>query len=146
MENEGDSVLSQAEFVDNHPIIFWNLVWYFHRLELPHNLLRLVLTSQHVKPQPQDLPLWMFHSNTLLRVRILWDVLTLDPDQCPPLYVLWRMYSQLPMQQWRMVNQPFTLAYLEEVVRYVGLNEVHKAIGLIVETLGRQAVQPPLQR
>ncbi|XP_072351039.1 DENN domain-containing protein 4B-like, partial [Scyliorhinus torazame] len=49
MENEGDTVLSQTEFVDNHPIIFWNLVWYFHRLDLPHNLLQLVLTSQHVK-------------------------------------------------------------------------------------------------
>ncbi|XP_078390150.1 DENN domain-containing protein 4B-like, partial [Cetorhinus maximus] len=146
MENEGDTVLSQAEFVDKHPIIFWNLVWYFHRLELPHNLLQLVLTSQHIKPPTQDSPLWMFHSNMLLRVRILWDVLTLDPNQCPPLYVLWRMYSQLPVHQWRTVNQPFTLSYLEEVVRYVGLNEVHKAINMIIETLGHQPAQPPLQR
>ncbi|XP_051901548.1 DENN domain-containing protein 4B-like isoform X2 [Pristis pectinata] len=145
MENEGDSVLSQVELVDNHPIIFWNLVWYFQRLELPHNLLQLVVGSHHVRAPPQEPPVWVC-GNVMLRVRILWDVLTMDPEHCPPLYILWRMYSQIPQHRWRTVQQPVTLSYLEEVVSHVGLNKVHKAISLLRDTPGRQAAGSPQQR
>lgn len=53
LENEGSEFLAQPELVDSHPIIYWNLVWYFRRLGLPSNLLQLVLASQHVRPTPQ---------------------------------------------------------------------------------------------
>lgn len=56
VENEGGEFLAQAELVDSHPIIYWNLVWYFQRLELPSNLPRLLLGSQHVTPAPQVRP------------------------------------------------------------------------------------------
>lgn len=45
--NEGDQALSSPSVVDHHPIVFWNLVWYFKRLELPSNLPALILASQH---------------------------------------------------------------------------------------------------
>lgn len=45
--NEGDQVISAPSIVDQHPIVFWNLVWYFRRLELPSNLPALILGSQH---------------------------------------------------------------------------------------------------
>lgn len=45
LENEGEAVLAQPQFLDNHSIIFWNLVWYFQRLGLPSNLLQLVQAS-----------------------------------------------------------------------------------------------------
>lgn len=45
--NEGDQALSSPSVVDHHPIVFWNLVWYFRRLELPSNLPALILASQH---------------------------------------------------------------------------------------------------
>ncbi|KAK1891668.1 C-myc promoter-binding protein, partial [Dissostichus eleginoides] len=47
LENEGDSVITEADMVDQHPIIYWNLVWYFRRLDLPSNLPGLMLTSEH---------------------------------------------------------------------------------------------------
>lgn len=53
VENEGGEFLAQPELVDSHPIIYWNLVWYFQRLGLPSNLPRLLLGSQHVTPAPQ---------------------------------------------------------------------------------------------
>lgn len=53
VENEGGEFLAQPELVDSHPIIYWNLVWYFQRLELPSNLPRLLLGSQHVAPALQ---------------------------------------------------------------------------------------------
>lgn len=45
--NEGDQAVSSPSVVDQHPIVFWNLVWYFRRLELPSNLPALILGSQH---------------------------------------------------------------------------------------------------
>ncbi|MEQ2202954.1 C-myc promoter-binding protein [Xenoophorus captivus] len=47
LENEGDPVITEADMVDHHPIIYWNLVWYFRRLDLPSNLPGLILTSEH---------------------------------------------------------------------------------------------------
>ena len=47
LENEGDAVITASDMVDQHPIIYWNLVWYFRRLDLPSNLPGLILTSEH---------------------------------------------------------------------------------------------------
>ena len=47
LENEGDRAITVADFVDHHPIVFWNLVWYFRRLDLPSNLPGLILSSEH---------------------------------------------------------------------------------------------------
>lgn len=116
VENEGGELLAQPELVDSHPIIYWNLVWYFQRLALPSNLPCLLLGSQHVTlapqvrlgvyvevlgtceghqscaylPVPQGQPL----DSPSVRVRLLWDVLSPEPDSCPPLYVLWRLHSE----------------------------------------------------
>ncbi|XP_049902264.1 DENN domain-containing protein 4B-like isoform X3 [Epinephelus moara] len=144
LENEGEAVLAQPQFLDNHSIIFWNLVWYFQRLGLPNNLLQLVKASPLVSQFTQA-------ENSAVRVRLLWDTLTPDTDQWPPLYVLWRIHSSstsllcpppggVPMRSysWRKHNHPFTLAFLEEVLRWVGMNEVHKAVTLFLDTLAKE--------
>lgn len=186
LENEGEAVLAQPQFLDNHSIIFWNLVWYFQRLGLPSNLLQLVQASPLVSPFAQvnapvasaasrkavwnRLFLGLQAEGSTLRVRLLWDTLTPDVDQWPPLYVLWRIHSKklvrlktphpfschlhpsppggVPMRSysWRRHNHPFTLSFLEEVLRWVGMNEVHKAITLFLETLDKQPGSPRTQR
>ncbi|KAM6294163.1 DENN domain-containing protein 4B [Aegotheles albertisi] len=138
VENEGGELLAQPELVDSHPIIYWNLVWYFQRLELPSNLPRLLLGSQHVpQAQPPESP--------SVRVRLLWDVLAPEPDAGPPLYVLWRLHSNVPtrLRNWRPHGPPCPLTFLEAVLSHVGLSEVHKAIALFLET---PAGPRPLQR
>lgn len=141
LENEGEAVLAQPQFLDSHSIIFWNLVWYFQRLGLPSNLLQLVRASSLVSQFTQS-------ENSAVRVRLLWDTLTPDTDQWPPLYILWRIHSGVPMRSysWRRHNHPFTLSFLEEVLRWVGMNEVHKAITLFLDTLTKQPGSPRIQR
>uniref|UniRef100_A0A673A9L5 DENN/MADD domain containing 4B n=1 Tax=Sphaeramia orbicularis TaxID=375764 RepID=A0A673A9L5_9TELE len=129
LENEGEAVLAQPQFLDSHSIIFWNLVWYFQRLGLPSNLLQLVRASA-------------LSENSAVRVRLLWDTLTPDTDQWPPLYILWRIHSKA---FWRRHNHPFTLSFLEEVLRWVGMNEVHKAVTLFLDTLSKQPGSPRIQ-
>lgn len=114
VENEGGEFLAQPELVDSHPIIYWNLVWYFQRLGLPSNLPRLLLGSQHVTPAPQvkwgamgrvwggatsptpnlPVPQTQPPDTPCVRIRLLWDVLAPEPDSSPPLYVLWRLHSE----------------------------------------------------
>lgn len=53
MENEGSEVLALPELPAAHPIIFWNLLWYFQRLHLPSILPGLVLTSRDEPPPGQ---------------------------------------------------------------------------------------------
>ncbi|XP_064416259.1 DENN domain-containing protein 4B [Latimeria chalumnae] len=147
LENEGDAVLSQPELVDSHSIIFWNLVWYFQRLGLPSNLLQLVMTSQHVRHVAQAQPPWYSLETPPVCVHLMWDILTPDTDYWPPLYFLWRIHSNIPIRpyNWRRHNHPFKLNFLEEILRYVGLNEVHKAISLFLDTLSQQQL-PRVQR
>uniref|UniRef100_A0A8C7FWI6 DENN domain containing 4B n=1 Tax=Oncorhynchus kisutch TaxID=8019 RepID=A0A8C7FWI6_ONCKI len=96
LENEGEAVLSQGQLLDSHSIIFWNMVWYFHRLGLPSNLLQLVRSSPLANQLAQVTPLPGFSwENSAVRVRLLWDTLTPDTDYWPPLYILWRIHSKI---------------------------------------------------
>ncbi|XP_040923572.2 DENN domain-containing protein 4B-like isoform X1 [Betta splendens] len=144
LENEGEAVLAQPQFLDSHSIIFWNLVWYFQRLALPSNLLQLVRAS----PLASNFAPLSQSENSAVRARLLWDTLTPDTDQWPPLYILWRIHSGVPMRSysWRRHNHPFTLSFLEEVLRWVGMNEVHKAVTLFLDTLAKQPGSPRIQR
>ncbi|XP_063213268.1 DENN domain-containing protein 4B isoform X1 [Chroicocephalus ridibundus] len=157
VENEGGEFLAQPELVDSHPIIYWNLVWYFQRLGLPSNLPHLLLGSQHVAPAPQvkwgamgggigggrqpsghlPVPQMQPPESPCVRIRLLWDVLAPEPDSSPPLYVLWRLQSKIPtrLQSWQPHGHPFSPAFLGAVMNHVGLSEVHKAITLLLETL-----------
>ncbi|XP_073703795.1 DENN domain-containing protein 4B isoform X2 [Garra rufa] len=142
LENEGEAVLSQVQLLDSHSILFWNLVWYFTRLGLPSNLLQLLRTS------PLTTRLTQGSEGTAVRVKLLWDTLTPDTEQWPPLYMLWRIHSGVPMRSynWRHHNHPFSLVFLEEVLRWVGMNEVHKAITLFLDTVAKQPGTPRIQR
>ncbi|KAM6967781.1 LOW QUALITY PROTEIN: DENN domain-containing protein 4B [Aplochiton taeniatus] len=141
LENEGESVLSQPQLLDSHSIIFWNLVWYFSRLGLPSNLLQLVRCSALADHITQS-------ENPAVRVKLMWDTLTPDTDHWPPLYILWRIHSGVAMRShsWKRHNHPFTLAFLEEVLRWVGMNEVHKAVTLFLDTIAKQPGAPRIQR
>ncbi|KAM9293981.1 DENN domain-containing protein 4B [Gastrophryne carolinensis] len=140
LENEGSDFLSQPELVNSHPIIFWNLVWYFQRLALPCYLPQLVLESKHVQQMPQ------VPENLHVRVRLLWDVLVQDPDRWPPMYVLWKLHRNLPnhLLGWRTHSHPFTLEFLEKVLNFIGLFEVHKAISLVLTVLQEQNSPPQI--
>ncbi|XP_060057447.1 DENN domain-containing protein 4B isoform X2 [Erinaceus europaeus] len=148
VENEGSEVLAMPELPAAHPIIFWNLLWYFQRLRLPSILPCLVLASCDGPPAAQAPYPWLTPDPASVQVRLLWDVLTPDPSSCPPLYVLWRVHSQIPQRVVWPGPTPASLsmALLEAVLRHVGLNEVHKAIGLLLETLGPPPSGLHLQR
>lgn len=117
----------------------------------PDNFLRPASRSMSLSPLScllQTPSPWLTPDPASVQVRLLWDVLTPDPNSCPPLYVLWRVHSQIPQRVvWPgPVPASLSLALLESVLRHVGLNEVHKAVGLLLETLGPPPSGLHLQR
>ncbi|UYV72590.1 DENND4B [Cordylochernes scorpioides] len=48
LDQEGDGALAQASFVDAHPIVYWNLVWFFRRINVPSHLPSLCLQASSV--------------------------------------------------------------------------------------------------
>ncbi|KAJ8271275.1 hypothetical protein COCON_G00101340 [Conger conger] len=94
LENEGGQVVCTHTFLSQHPILFWNLLWYFRRLDLPSDLPGLILTSEHCNGGVQ-LPLTQLSQDSKqVYVQLLWDNINLHQEAGQPLYLLWRTFLQ----------------------------------------------------
>lgn len=114
-----NQVIYTHKFLSQHPIIFWNMVWYFRRLDLPTHLPGLILTSEHCNNGVQvrhltrqmlsvflsfllwlsficprlsvQLPLTTLSQDSKqVYVQLLWDNINLHQEHGDPLYLLWR--------------------------------------------------------
>lgn len=84
LSQEGDACLTKHRFIQEHPIVYWNLIWYFERINLTSHLPDLWLNSD---------------KNTELRrivgsvgVRTMWDNERLHMDRLP-MYLQWKLNS-----------------------------------------------------
>ncbi|XP_070815245.1 C-myc promoter-binding protein-like isoform X9 [Chaetodon trifascialis] len=139
LENEGDPVITEADMVDHHPIIYWNLVWYFRRLDLPSNLPGLILTSEHCNRDSQVPRHWMSEDSKHVLIQILWDNLKLHQDPLQPLYILWNTYNVgYPLS--RPVSEeekPFSEELLQSVVKSIQRNDVSRPMAQLLQLLGQ---------
>jgi len=88
----GDTLLTSPTAPDSHPVIYWNLVYLFHRIAVPSHLPGLLLTNPSLQPSSQH-PAWadMSTDHRNVRVRTRWDNDTLYKEDNLPLYIQWRM-------------------------------------------------------
>uniref|UniRef100_A0A6G1SAZ4 C-myc promoter-binding protein n=1 Tax=Aceria tosichella TaxID=561515 RepID=A0A6G1SAZ4_9ACAR len=70
-ESSGDNCTSNSRFVDEHPIIFWNLLWYFSRINVPTHLALLCLSSKSIRGG-EEIPEASKSLNQVV-VRTIWD-------------------------------------------------------------------------
>ncbi|XP_034053428.1 C-myc promoter-binding protein-like [Gymnodraco acuticeps] len=138
LENEGDSVITEADMVDQHPIIYWNLVWYFRRLDLPSNLPGLMLTSEHCNRGSQVPRHWMSEDSKHVLIQILWDNLKLHQDSIQPLYILWNTFNvgyplSRPVPE---EERPFSEELLQSVVRSIQRNDLSRPMAQLLQLLG----------
>ncbi|XP_030614313.1 C-myc promoter-binding protein-like isoform X5 [Archocentrus centrarchus] len=139
LENEGDPVITEADLVDHHPIIYWNLVWYFRRLDLPSNLPGLILTSEHCNRDSQIPRHWMSEDSKHVLIQILWDNLKLHQDPIQPLYILWNTYNvgypvSRPVPE---EEKPFSEELLQSVVKSIQRNDVSRPMAQLLQLLGQ---------
>uniref|UniRef100_A0A182JSM0 UDENN domain-containing protein n=1 Tax=Anopheles christyi TaxID=43041 RepID=A0A182JSM0_9DIPT len=84
LSEEGDLALTKKKFVEEHPIIYWNLVWFMERIDVNTHLANLVLPNQEDdKADPLS-------TVKTIDVRCLWDNLRLHSEAGPAMYMLWR--------------------------------------------------------
>uniref|UniRef100_A0AAQ4NRN3 DENN domain containing 4A n=1 Tax=Gasterosteus aculeatus aculeatus TaxID=481459 RepID=A0AAQ4NRN3_GASAC len=132
LENEGDPVITEADVVDQHPIIYWNLVWYFRRLDLPSNLPGLMLTSEHCNRDSQVPRHWMSEDSKHVLIQMLWDNLKLHQDSVQPLYILWNTFSESHVLS---DEKPLSEELLHSVVRSIQRNDVGRPMAQLLQLL-----------
>ncbi|XP_061211262.1 DENN domain-containing protein 4C isoform X2 [Neopsephotus bourkii] len=142
LENEGEQVIHTSKFINQHPIIFWNLVWYFRRLDLPSNLPGLILTSEHCNDGVQ-LPLTsLAQDSKLVYIHLLWDNINLHQEPGEPLYISWRnLNSSEKTPSTLAEDQQATNTLLENIKLSIQHNNVVKPINLLL-----QKVKPDVKR
>ncbi|XP_066582259.1 DENN domain-containing protein Crag isoform X2 [Prorops nasuta] len=82
LSQEGDTCLTKRGFIEEHPIVYWNLIWYFERINLSSHLSDLWLTSE----SSMELP----GTPGSVGVRTMWDNERLHVDRLP-MYLQWRL-------------------------------------------------------
>uniref|UniRef100_G1SU64 DENN domain containing 4A n=1 Tax=Oryctolagus cuniculus TaxID=9986 RepID=G1SU64_RABIT len=127
LENEGDHAIAVADFVDHHPIVFWNLVWYFRRLDLPSNLPGLILSSEHCNKYSKIPRHCMSEDSKHVLIQMLWDNMKLHQDPGQPLYILWNAHSKY--------RQGMVTSSL--IVKSIKMNDVYGPMSQILETLSK---------
>ncbi|KAI3376500.1 hypothetical protein L3Q82_016952 [Scortum barcoo] len=137
LENEGDQVIYTHKFLSQHPIIFWNLVWYFRRLDLPSHLPGLILTSEHCNKGVQ-LPLTSLSQDSKqVYVQLLWDNINLHQEHGEPLYLLWRTLLEKKGTLAPTDHQEIR-TLLNTIVRNIQTNDVYGPINLLIREIKRR--------
>ncbi|KAL8203101.1 UNVERIFIED_CONTAM: DENN domain-containing protein 4C [Gekko kuhli] len=134
LENEGEQVIHTSTFINQHPIIFWNLVWCFRRLDLPSNLPGLILTSEHCNEGVQ-LPLSnLSQDSKLVYIQLLWDNINLHQEPGEPLYISWRNLNSTEKKPSIASDEQQAISTLVENIRLsIQHNDVVKPINLLVQ-------------
>ncbi|XP_072232803.1 DENN domain-containing protein 4C isoform X1 [Leuresthes tenuis] len=137
LENEGDQVIYTHKFLSQHPIIFWNLVWYFRRLDLPTHLPGLILASEHCNNGVQ-LPLTsLTQDSKQVYIQLLWDNINLHQEPGEPLYLLWRSFLEKKGTLAPTDHQEIR-TLLNTIVRNIQTNDVYGPINLLIREAKRR--------
>ncbi|XP_035392590.1 DENN domain-containing protein 4C isoform X1 [Electrophorus electricus] len=134
LENEGDQVIYTHKFLSQHPIIFWNLVWYFQRLDLPSSLPGLILTSEHCNNGVQLAQTSLPQDSKQVYVQLLWDNVNLHQDPAEPLYQLWRTFLRKKGSLAPTDHQEVR-GLLNSIVRSIQTNDVYGPINLLLRDI-----------
>lgn len=137
LENEGDQVIYTQKFLSQHPIIFWNLVWYFRRLDLPSILPGLILTSEHCNNGVQLPQTSLSQDSKQVYVQLLWDNVNLHQEPTEPLYQLWRTFLQRRGTLAPTDHQE-TRTLLNGIVRNIQTNDVYSPINMLLREIKKR--------
>ncbi|XP_026815579.1 DENN domain-containing protein Crag isoform X3 [Rhopalosiphum maidis] len=89
---EGDISLIHSKFADEHPIIYWNLVWVFERIAVPSHISGLCLNANCVLGDRDIIDfhdIWSACDSSNILITTLWDNPKLYDDLGSPMYVFW---------------------------------------------------------
>jgi len=93
LDKEGDCCLTKSSFPDLHPEIYWNLLYYFHRIAVPSHLPGVLLSCPSLNRENDGRTLhpgWEDCDHRNVRLVTRWDNDSLYSDESLPLHIQWR--------------------------------------------------------
>ncbi|XP_055372585.1 DENN domain-containing protein Crag [Condylostylus longicornis] len=102
LSQEGDQALIKASFVQDHRIVYWNLLYWMDRIDSSTHLPNLCLHKQLTDSFD---PL---SNMKTIQVQCLWDNLGLHKETGPPMYILWKEHQpSSPLLKALLTDQSF---------------------------------------
>jgi hypothetical protein len=126
LELNGEECVKKPQLINDHPIVYWNLVWYFRRLRLPSHLYSFIPKSSvfSSNPDKESMPTGRDH---VVLVRTLWDGMHTHKEYGLPMYILWKENSR------RMISENdevmiFSKSVLQSILSCVVNHDIQLAI------------------
>ncbi|KAG1687292.1 C-myc promoter-binding protein [Nymphon striatum] len=94
LEQERDLCFTKPQFVDEHPIIYWNMIWVFWRIGVPTHMTGLCLNSKFLSTEQEIPPAWVNADSRNVVVHCCWDNPALHEEMGPLMYTLWNNTSE----------------------------------------------------
>nr|XP_054756664.1 C-myc promoter-binding protein-like isoform X1 [Lytechinus pictus] len=141
IDNEGEECLRQPAFVFQHPIIFWNLIWYFKRLDIPNYLEGALLAAYSENRDPNDGGRYLATDSRYVKVTILWDNLSLYKEDGIPMYLHWTPNAQAIKNAIDAPDKPdFSSSFMLQIVKCIRFNNVFLPITMLLDEFTRQNI------
>jgi len=127
LEQEGDQCLSRQTFLDEHPIIYWNLVWYFKRLDTPSHISGFILTAsttnKHMAHPPKS---WCSADSRHINIRPVWDNPRLHIGMGLSMYMMWNNSAIESSTASALVNDSPSMprSAMQQIVSSIMTNDV----------------------
>ncbi|GFR95009.1 C-Myc promoter-binding protein-like [Elysia marginata] len=131
LDHEGNTCLSSDSFVEEHPIIFWNLIWFFRRIEVPSHFVSFLLSSKAFfcnKSESSDKYKGMYTNRNVL-IRPQWDNIRIHDEFGLPMYLLWRARNTSTIVD--VLNIENSYKIMCDIKKSIENNDVVTAIKLI---------------
>ncbi|XP_067929258.1 C-myc promoter-binding protein-like isoform X3 [Watersipora subatra] len=123
LDREGDVALTHPDFVDNHSIVYWNLMWYFKRMNVPSHLPQLLFQSKTL--QLDDM-----HTASSapcdISLRVVWDNPRLHDAMATPMYKLWKDSAKKSTMVRALVTEDMSKSkqFMQQILTNVGCSDM----------------------
>ncbi|XP_028399036.1 C-myc promoter-binding protein-like [Dendronephthya gigantea] len=139
MDNEGVGALESPDIIREKQVIFWNMAWYFRRLNLPTHLTDHIY-GNYGDDDPFDRPK-DFDGQVI--VSTSWDSERPNDNDHIPLYVLWNVPAH-EHQDATIDERSWTpRSVVQSVVAHIKRNDIANPFGFLFEERNRQKLINP---
>ncbi|KAL1505338.1 hypothetical protein ABEB36_004927 [Hypothenemus hampei] len=168
---EGDLSISSSKFIEEHPIIYWNLIWTFERINVTTHLPNLYCK---LRVDTRDNSKAVSKKNSLedetngnnsmrlveegtdpltqelavlerlaarVRVKCLWDEPKFHSDG-PPMYVLWRLRDTNHIIS--TDRSRITKSFMQQIINFIRVNVLEEPIKYLSEEREQNAKAVPI--
>ncbi|XP_066939251.1 DENN domain-containing protein Crag isoform X6 [Macrobrachium rosenbergii] len=140
LSHEGDVCLNNTDFTDHHPILYWNLLWYFCRLRVPSHLPGLCLTAASVTRDRTPHPSWEGADWQNVYIKCLWDNTKYHEELGQPMYIQWQQDKQPSQLVSALVRERTKVPrdVMQSVITAIHMDDLSTAMKLMLQELRKR--------